>query len=168
MLDDGRVTDSKGKTVDFKNTVIILTSNLGSEYLLNGIDENGEITNEARENVDKLLKASFRPEFLNRLDEIILFKPLHKSDIAKIIDLSIADINRRISDRNMKLEMTETAKDYCVDNGYDPQFGARPLKRFIQKNVETIAARAILENRIIEGDTMLIDCRDGKLVVDKK
>ena len=168
VLDDGRVTDSKGKTVDFKNTVIILTSNLGSEYLLNGIDENGEITNEARENVDKLLKASFRPEFLNRLDEIILFKPLHKSDIAKIIDLSIADINRRISDRNMKLEMTETAKDYCVDNGYDPQFGARPLKRFIQKNVETIAARAILENRIIEGDTMLIDCRDGKLVVDKK
>ena len=168
VLDDGRVTDSKGKTVDFKNTVIILTSNLGSEYLLNGIDDQGEITLEARDNVDKLLKASFRPEFLNRLDEIILFKPLHKNDIAKIIDLSIADINRRIGDRNMKLEMTEAAKDYCVENGYDPQFGARPLKRYIQKNVETIAARAILENRIIEGDTMVIDLRDGKLTVDKK
>ena len=168
VLDDGRVTDSKGKTVDFKNTVIILTSNLGSEYLLNGIDDQGEITLEARDNVDKLLKASFRPEFLNRLDEIILFKPLHKNDIAKIIDLSIADINRRIGDRNMKLEMTEAAKDYCVENGYDPQFGARPLKRYIQKNVETIAARAILENKIIEGDTMVIDLRDGKLTVDKK
>mgnify|MGYP004511370349 CR=1 FL=1 len=168
VLDDGRVTDSKGKTVDFKNTVIILTSNLGSEYLLNGIDDQGEITLEARDNVDKLLKASFRPEFLNRLDEIILFKPLHKNDIAKIIDLSIADINRRIGDRNMKLEMTEAAKDYCVENGYDPQFGARPLKRYIQKNVETIAARAILENRIIEGDTIVIDLRDGKLTVDKK
>ena len=168
VLDDGRVTDSKGKTVDFKNTVIILTSNLGSEYLLNGIDDQGEITLEARDNVDKLLKASFRPEFLNRLDEIILFKPLHKNDIAKIIDLSIADINRRIGDRNMKLEMTEAAKDYCVENGYDPQFGARPLKRYIQKNVETIAARAILENKIIEGDTMVIDLKDRKLTVDKK
>ena len=168
VLDDGRVTDSKGKTVDFKNTVIILTSNLGSEYLLNGIDAAGEITAEARESVDKLLKQSFRPEFLNRLDEIILFKPLHKNDIARIIDLSIADINRRLADRNMKLELTEAAKDYCVDNGYDPQFGARPLKRFIQKHVETIAARAILENRIIEGDTILVDVKDGQLTAEKK
>ena len=168
VLDDGRVTDSKGKTVDFKNTVIILTSNLGSEYLLNGIDADGEITAEARESVDKLLKQSFRPEFLNRLDEIILFKPLHKNDIARIIDLSIADINRRLADRNMKLELTEAAKDYCVDNGYDPQFGARPLKRFIQKHVETIAARAILENRIIEGDTILVDVKDGQLTAEKK
>ncbi len=168
VLDDGRVTDSKGKTVDFKNTVIILTSNLGSEYLLNGIDAAGEITAEARESVDKLLKQSFRPEFLNRLDEIILFKPLHKNDIARIIDLSIADINRRLADRNMKLELTGAAKDYCVDNGYDPQFGARPLKRFIQKHVETIAARAILENRIIEGDTILVDVKDGQLTAEKK
>ena len=168
VLDDGRVTDSKGKTVDFKNTVIILTSNLGSEYLLNGIDADGEITAEARESVDKLLKQSFRPEFLNRLDEIILFKPLHKNDIARIIDLSIADINRRLADRNMKLELTGAAKDYCVDNGYDPQFGARPLKRFIQKHVETIAARAILENRIIEGDTILVDVKDGQLTAEKK
>ena len=168
VLDDGRVTDSKGKTVDFKNTVIILTSNLGSEYLLNGIDADGEITNEAKTAVDKLLKGSFRPEFLNRLDEIILFKPLRKDDIAKIIDLSIADINRRLADRNMKLELTAEAKNYCVDNGYDPQFGARPLKRFIQKHVETIAARAILENKVIEGDTILIDEKNGQLTAEKK
>ncbi len=168
VLDDGRVTDSKGKTVDFKNTVIILTSNLGSEYLLNGIDAEGEITDEAKDAVDKLLKGSFRPEFLNRLDEIILFKPLRKDDIAKIIDLSVADINRRLADRNMKLELTAKAKDYCVDNGYDPQFGARPLKRFIQKHVETIAARAILENKVIEGDTILIDTVEGKLTAEKK
>ncbi len=157
VLDDGRVTDSKGRTVDFKNTVIILTSNLGSQFLLEGINEEGEITAEAREATETLLRQSFRPEFLNRLDEIILFKPLRKEDIAKIIDLSILDLNKRLAGRDMKLEMTEAAKTYCVDNGYDPQFGARPLKRFIQKHVETIAARAILEGRIGDGDTILID-----------
>ena len=168
VLDDGRITDSKGKTVDFKNTIIILTSNLGSEYLLNGIDADGEISSEARDEVDKLLKASFRPEFLNRLDEIILFKPLQKADISRIVGLLVDDINRRIADRNMKLELTDAARDYCIDNGYDPQFGARPLKRFMQKNIETLAAKAMLENRIIEGDTMVIDCVDGKLTVNRK
>ena len=168
VLDDGRITDSKGKTVDFKNTIIILTSNLGSEYLLNGIDADGEISSKARDEVDKLLKASFRPEFLNRLDEIILFKPLQKADISKIVGLLVDDINRRIADRNMKLELTDEARDYCIDNGYDPQFGARPLKRFMQKNIETLAAKAMLENRIIEGDTMVIDCVDGKLTVNRK
>ena len=168
VLDDGRITDSKGKTVDFKNTIIILTSNLGSEYLLNGIDADGEISSKARDEVDKLLKASFRPEFLNRLDEIILFKPLQKADISKIVGLLVDDINRRIADRNMKLELTDAAREYCIDNGYDPQFGARPLKRFMQKNIETLAAKAMLENRIIEGDTMVIDCVDGKLTVNRK
>ena len=168
VLDDGRITDSKGKTVDFKNTIIILTSNLGSEYLLNGIDADGEISSEARDEVDKLLKASFRPEFLNRLDEIILFKPLQKADISRIVGLLVDDINRRIADRNMKLELTDAERDYCIDNGYDPQFGARPLKRFMQKNIETLAAKAMLENRIIEGDTMVIDCVDGKLTVNRK
>ena len=167
VLDDGRITDSKGKTVDFKNTVIILTSNLGSQYLLEGIDANGEITDEAKASVDALLKQSFRPEFLNRLDEIILFKPLQKSDISRIIDLSIKDINKRLADRDMRLEMTPAAVTYCVDNGYDPQFGARPLKRFIQKNVETLAAKAILEGRIIEGNTILVDCHDGVLTADR-
>ncbi len=167
VLDDGRITDSKGKTVDFKNTVIILTSNLGSQYLLDGIDANGEITDEAKASVNALLKQSFRPEFLNRLDEIILFKPLQKSDISRIIDLSIKDINKRLADRDMHLKMTPEAITYCVDNGYDPQFGARPLKRFIQKNVETLAAKAILEGRIIEGNTILIDCHNGVLTADR-
>ncbi|MDD5832817.1 MAG: ATP-dependent chaperone ClpB [Clostridiales bacterium] len=167
VLDDGRITDSKGKTVDFKNTVIILTSNLGSSYLLDGIDSEGNITEEARRSVDAVLKQSFRPEFLNRLDEIILFKPLQKSDISRIIDLSIADINRRLEDRSIHLKLSGEAVGYCVENGYDPQFGARPLKRFIQKHVETIAARAILEGRIIEGDTVLIDLKNGELSAEK-
>ena len=172
ILDDGRVTDSKGKTVDFKNTVIILTSNLGSQFLLEGIGENGEIREDAREATEQLLKQSFRPEFLNRLDEIILFKPLTKDDITKIIDLSVKDINKRLSGRDMELEMTDAAKSYCVDKGYDPQFGARPLKRFIQKNVETIAARAILKGEIMDGDTMVVDLirdADGEeLTVSRK
>ena len=167
VLDDGRITDSKGKTVDFKNTVIILTSNLGSQFILDGINDKGEISDEAKASVDALLKQSFRPEFLNRLDEIILFKPLQKRDISRIIDLCVKDINKRLADRDMKLTMTQEAIDYCVDNGYDPQFGARPLKRFIQKNVETLAAKAILEGRIIEGNTILIDCRDGQLTVER-
>ena len=168
VLDDGRITDSKGKTVDFKNTVIILTSNLGSSYLLEGIDQDGNITEEARKAVETILKQSFRPEFLNRLDETILFKPLQKGDISRIIELSVADINKRLKDRDISLEMTPAAITYCVDSGYDPQFGARPLKRFIQKHVETIAARAILEGSIIEGDTILIDFADGALTAAKK
>ncbi len=169
VLDDGRITDSQGRTVDFKNTVIILTSNLGSEYLLDGIDEKtGEIKPEAAEQVGELLKRSFRPEFLNRLDEIIMFKPLRKEDVAQIIDLCIADINKRIAERELTIELTENAKTFCVDNGYDPQFGARPLKRYIQKNVETLAAKAILEGRFMEGDTMLVDVKDGQLVISKK
>ena len=169
VLDDGRITDSQGRTVDFKNTVIILTSNLGSEFLLDGIDEaTGEIRPEAAEQVGELLKRSFRPEFLNRLDEIIMFKPLRKEDVAQIIDLCIADINKRIAERELTIELTGEAKAFCVDNGYDPQFGARPLKRYIQKNVETLAAKAILEGRFLEGDTMLVDVKDGALVINKK
>ena len=169
VLDDGRITDSQGRTVDFKNTVIILTSNLGSEYLLDGIDEKtGEIKPEAAEQVGELLKRSFRPEFLNRLDEIIMFKPLRKEDVAQIIDLCIADINKRIAERELTIELTENAKTFCVEGGYDPQFGARPLKRYIQKNVETLAAKAILEGRFMEGDTMLVDVKDGQLVISKK
>ena len=169
VLDDGRITDSQGRTVDFKNTVIILTSNLGSEYLLDGIDEKtGEIRPEAAEQVGELLKRSFRPEFLNRLDEIIMFKPLRKEDVAQIIDLCIADINKRIAERELTIELTENAKTFCVEGGYDPQFGARPLKRYIQKNVETLAAKAILEGRFMEGDTMLVDVKDGQLVINKK
>ncbi len=168
VLGDGRITDSKGKTVDFKNTVIILTSNLGSQYLLEGIDGQGNITPEARAAVENILKQSFRPEFPNRLDEIIMFKPLTKDNISRIVELCIADLNRRLKDRDMKVELSEAAKQYCVDEGYEPQFGARPLKRFIQKNVETISARAILENRIAEGGTIHIDMVDGRLEVINK
>lgn len=157
ILDDGRVTDSKGKTVDFKNTVIILTSNLGSQYLLDGIDSNGEIKEEAKNAVMEALKNSFRPEFLNRLDEIIMFKPLTKNDIKQIIDLCIKDLNRRLKDKDVKIRLTEEAKNYCADNGYDPAYGARPLKRFIQKHVETLSARIILEGRVLEGDTIVVD-----------
>ena len=157
ILDDGRVTDSKGKTVDFKNTVIILTSNLGSQYLLDGIDSNGEIQEEAKNAVMEALKNSFRPEFLNRLDEIIMFKPLTKNDIKQIIDLCIKDLNKRLKDKDISIRLTEDAKNYCADNGYDPAYGARPLKRFIQKHVETLSARIILEGRVLEGDTIVVD-----------
>ena len=157
ILDDGRVTDSKGKTVDFKNTVIILTSNLGSQYLLDGIDNNGEIKEEAKNAVMEALKNSFRPEFLNRLAEIIMFKPLTKNDIKQIIDLCIKDLNKRLKDKDISIRLTEDAKNYCADNGYDPAYGARPLKRFIQKHVETLSARIILEGRVLEGDTIVVD-----------
>lgn len=157
ILDDGRVTDSKGKTVDFKNTVIILTSNLGSQYLLEGIDSDGEIKDEAKNAVMEALKNSFRPEFLNRLDEIIMFKPLTKDNIKSIIDLCIKDLNKRLKDKDISIRLTEDAKNYCADNGYDPAYGARPLKRFIQKHVETLSARIILEGRVLEGDTIVID-----------
>ncbi len=163
ILDDGRITDSQGKTVDFKNTIIILTSNLGAQYLLEGIDANGEITEEARKEVQDELFRSFRPEFLNRLDEIIMFKPLTKDNIGHITELMVADINRRLSDRQLKLELSTAAADYVTEHGYDPQFGARPLRRYIQKNVETLVARIILEDRVKEGDTIRIDVQDGGL-----
>ena len=166
ILDDGRITDSQGKTVDFKNTIIILTSNLGAQYLLEGIDANGEITEEARKEVHDELFRSFRPEFLNRLDEIIMFKPLTKGNINHITELMVADINRRLSDRQLTLTLSEKASQYVTEHGYDPQFGARPLRRFIQKHVETLAARMILEDRVQEGDTIRIDEQDGELKAD--
>ena len=166
ILDDGRITDSQGKTVDFKNTIIILTSNLGAQYLLEGIDANGEITEEARKEVHDELFRSFRPEFLNRLDEIIMFKPLTKGNINHITELMVADINRRLSDRQLTLTLSEKASQYVTEHGYDPQFGARPLRRFIQKHVETLVARMILEDRVQEGDTIRIDEQDGELKAD--
>ena len=163
ILDDGRITDSQGKTVDFKNTIIILTSNLGAQYLLDGIDANGEITEGARKQVHDELFRSFRPEFLNRLDEIIMFKPLTKDNIAHITELMVADINRRLADRQLKIELTDAARDYVTEHGYDPQFGARPLRRFIQKNVETLVARIILEDKVQEGDTITLDLKGDRL-----
>ena len=168
VLDDGRITDSQGRTVDFKNTIIILTSNLGSQYILDGIGDDGQIGDDARAQVELLLKQSFRPEFLNRLDEIIMFRPLGRESITKIIDLCVEDINRRLRDRELQVELTDEAKHYCVENGFDPQFGARPLKRFIQKNVETIAARAILQGGFGPGDVMLVDVSAEGLAVRKK
>ena len=163
VLDDGRITDSMGKTVDFKNTIIILTSNIGSQYLLDGIDENGDIRPEAKAEVMNDLRSHFRPEFLNRLDETILFKPLTKNNIGSIIDLLVADINKRLADKELVVALSDTAKQFIVDNGYDPVYGARPLKRYLQKNVETLAARLILSDGVHTGDTIRIDVVDGKL-----
>ena len=157
VLDDGRITDSTGKTVDFKNTILIMTSNIGSQYLLDGIDENGSIKPEAEAMVMEDLRAHFRPEFLNRLDETILFKPLTKDNISHIVDLMVADVNRRLEDRELKVELTDNAKTFVTDHGYDPAYGARPLRRYLQKNVETLAARIILEGNISEGQTIVID-----------
>ena len=157
VLDDGRITDSTGKTVDFKNTILIMTSNIGSQYLLDGIDENGSIKPEAEAMVMQDLRAHFRPEFLTRLDETILFKPLTKDNISHIVDLMVADVNRRLEDRELKVELTDNAKTFVTDHGYDPAYGARPLRRYLQKNVETLAARIILEGNISEGQTIVID-----------
>lgn len=166
VLDDGRITDSQGRTVDFKNTIIILTSNIGSQYLLEGIDENGSIRPEAKEAVMNDLRTHFRPEFLNRLDEMILFKPLTKENIGSIVDLCIADLNRRLADRELKLELTETAKAFITENGYDPVYGARPLKRYLQKNVETLAAKLILGGGLREGAVIVIDVsEDGSRLI---
>ena len=163
VLDDGHITDSQGRTVDFKNTILIMTSNIGSQYLLDGIDENGDIKPEAKAEVMNDLRAHFRPEFLNRLDETILFKPLTKNNIGSIIDLLVADINKRLADKELVVALSDSAKQFIVDNGYDPVYGARPLKRYLQKNVETLAARLILSDGVHTGDTIKIDVVDGKL-----
>ena len=163
VLDDGRITDSQGRTVDFKNTILIMTSNIGSTYLLDGIEENGEIRQEARELVEKDLRAHFRPEFLNRLDEIIMFKPLTKENIGGIVDLLINDLNRRLKDQELSLELTPAAKDYIMEGGYDPVYGARPLKRYLQKYVETLTARLILSGNVRAEDRIIIDVENGQL-----
>ena len=168
VLDDGRITDSQGRTVDFKNTILIMTSNIGSAYLLEGIDENGNISEASQKAVTDDLRAHFRPEFLNRLDEIIMFKPLTKDNIYHIIDLLVADINRRLREKEVGIELTEAAKARIVEGGYEPMYGARPLKRYLQKNVETTAARLMLEGNVGSGDTILIDDQDGKLTARVK
>lgn len=165
VLDDGRITDSKGRTVDFKNTIIILTSNLGSNYILEGITEDGEISEESRENVDKLLKQSFRPEFLNRLDEIIYYKPLKKEEISKILDLLLVDLEKRLEDKHIKLELVDSAKTYLIENGYDEVYGARPLKRFVRKKLETLIAEGILKQNIHPMSTVKIDYCDNELII---
>ena len=165
VLDDGRITDSQGRTIDFKNTIIILTSNLGSEYILEGINKEGEITNEAKEKVNELLRKSFRPEFLNRLDEIVFYKPLKKEEVSKILDLLIKDLEKRLEDKHIKLELTNNAKNYLIDNGYDQVYGARPLKRFVSKKLETLIATKILEEKIKPSSKVVVDCVDNKLVI---
>ena len=168
VLDDGRITDSQGRTVDFKNTILIMTSNLGSSYLLEGIEENGEIKQECEEAVLGELRSSFRPEFLNRLDEIILFKPLTKDNIGGIIRLLMADLNQRLLDREISVELSPQAEQFIVDAGYDPAYGARPLKRYLQKSVETLAAKLILAGKVSAGDTIVIDVEDGALAAKCK
>ena len=166
VLDDGRITDSQGRTVDFKNTILIMTSNIGSSYLLDGIEPDGSIRQESQDLVMNDLRAHFRPEFLNRLDEMILFKPLTKENIGNIVDLMMADLNRRLADQEIRLELTDEAKSYIIDGGYDPVYGARPLKRFLQKNVETLAARMILSGNVQTEDTIVIGLKDGKLAAE--
>ena len=165
VLDDGRITDSQGRTVDFKNTIIILTSNLGSEYILEGINDKGELTEEAKDKVEKLLKQSFRPEFLNRLDEIVFYKPLTQNEIGKILDLLIADLNNRLAEQEISVELTNSAKNYLITNGYDAIYGARPLKRFVQKKVETLIAREIIKQTILPKQKVTIDCKNDELVI---
>ena len=168
VLDDGRITDSQGRTVDFKNTILIMTSNIGSPYLLDGIDENGEIKPEAQSQVMDDLRGHFRPEFLNRLDEIIMFKPLTKSNIGKIVDLMVGELDKRLADQELSLELTDAAKDQVIENGYDPVYGARPLKRYLQKYVETLAARKILSGDVHAGDTLMLDVQNGEFIVTVK
>ena len=168
VLDDGRITDSQGRTVDFKNTIIILTSNLGSSFLLEGIDENGEISQDAKDRVDALLKQSFRPEFLNRLDEIVYYKPLTKENITKIIDLLVRDLEKRLKDKQLNLVITPLAKELIIENGYDPVYGARPLKRYLQSKVETLIARTMIANDLQAGNTIEIGARNGDFTVQIK
>ncbi|MBQ6525608.1 MAG: AAA family ATPase, partial [Clostridia bacterium] len=164
VLDDGRITDSQGRTVDFKNTILILTSNLGSDIILEGITDHGEISEEARGMVDQLLKRSFRPEFLNRLDEIIYYKPLTKENIYGIVDLLVKDLRKRMEARQLDLTLTDAAKDYMIDTAFDPQYGARPLKRFIQSNIETLVARKIISEDPTPGTVITIDYNGNELV----
>lgn len=166
VLDDGHITDGQGRTVDFKNTIIILTSNLGSQFILDGIDENGSISEAARSEVDSLLKRSFRPEFLNRLDEIVFYKPLTKTEIFGIIDIQTADLQKRLKDKQLTLSISDEAKQFIVDASYDPNFGARPLKRYIQRNLETLIAQEILADKVRQGDIIKIGVSDGSLAVD--
>ena len=168
VLDDGRITDNQGRTVDFKNTIIILTSNLGSDIILDGIDANGNISKGAEENVNKLLRQTFRPEFLNRLNDIILFKPLKKEEISQILDLIMKDLNERLEDRSIFIELTDNARVYLIENGYDVIFGARPLRRFVQKHLETLIARKILEQEITDNCRVLVDYLDGELIAKKQ
>ena len=165
VLDDGRITDSQGRTVDFKNTILILTSNLGSQYLLEGINDQGEISDEAKIQVDQLLKKSFRPEFLNRLDEVVCYKPLTKENITSIVDLMIAGLNKRLADKQLSVELTPAAKTYVIDNGYDPLYGARPLRRFLQHTVETLVGRKMIADEVQPGTTLTVDCAGNELVV---
>ena len=165
VLDDGRITDSQGRTVDFKNTILILTSNLGSQYLVEGINAQGEISDEAKLQVDQLLKKSFRPEFLNRLDEIVCYKPLTKENITAIVDLLIGGLNKRLADKQLKVVLTPAAKSYVIDNGYDPLYGARPLRRFLQHTVETLVGRKMIADEVAPGSTLTVDCVAGELVV---
>ncbi len=168
VLDDGRITDSQGRTVDFKNTILIMTSNIGSSYLLDGIDENGSIKPEAQTLVMNDLRAHFRPEFLNRLDETILFKPLTKSNITRIIDLLLKELNERLADRELSLELTDAARTFIADHGFNPVYGARPLKRYMQKHVETLAAKLILGGEISTGATIVIDVEGDGLTARVK
>lgn len=168
VLDDGRITDSQGRTVDFKNTILIMTSNIGSTYLLDGMDEYGNISEASQQAVMNDLRAHFRPEFLNRLDEMIMFKPLTKDNIYDIIDLLIADVNKRLADKELSISITEPAKRQIVEAGYDPSYGARPLKRYVQKNVETLAAKLMLKGDIGAGETIVIDVEDGQLTARSK
>ena len=168
VLDDGRITDSQGRTVDFKNTILIMTSNIGSPYLLDGIDEKGDIKPEAQEQVMNDLRGHFRPEFLNRLDEIIMFKPLTKDNVGKIVDLMVKELSDRLADQELSLELTDAAKQMVVDNGYDPVYGARPLKRYLQNYVETLTAKKILSGDVHAGDTIVLDVRDGEFTVSTK
>ena len=168
VLDDGRITDSQGRTVDFKNTILIMTSNIGSPYLLEGIEENGEIKQEARDAVERDLRAHFRPEFLNRLDEMIMFKPLTKDNIGGIVELLLADLNKRLKDQELSIELTKAAKDYIIEGGYDPVYGARPLKRYVQKYVETLTAKLILAGNISAGSRIVIDVENDELVAHEK
>ena len=163
VLDDGRITDSQGRTVDFKNTILIMTSNIGSGYLLDGIDDHGNISEDSQQAVMEELKAHFRPEFLNRLDEMIMFKPLTKDNIYDIIDLLVADVNQRLAEKEISIALTEAAKNYVVEGGYDPTYGARPLKRYLQKHVETLAARLMLQGDVGAQETIVIDAKDGRL-----
>jgi len=168
LLDDGRLTDSKGKTVNFKDTVVIMTSNIGSNLLLDGMQESGEISDAVKENVLNILRANFKPEFLNRIDDIVMFKPLTKSEIVKIVELSLADIQKRLSDRNIKLEVSDDAKNFIADNSYSKVYGARPVKRYLQKHIETPIARLLIQGEVQDYQTIYIDKHGADLSIGSK